>query len=418
MLVYFLLFNWILTGLFFGISLYQIYRRDFPFARKFYYQVCGAGLLCLAFGGLTLNVTFNLLFSSLVFTSSLGLITVGSLLFIIAAGDNLIQNFHGRRGLNFIREFLFGEFRDQYESIFWQAPNSMLILDGIRIIECNSTAEEVFGCPREEIVSKTLVDFSQSFQSDGEKSGKKLRQKIARVREKGKKFFEWTHKRADGIPFSGEISLTSVGFGKREYIMAIIRDIHGRKKLEQELRVARNKLKKANERLEEQAIFDELTGILNRRGFERALSEEWNRCRRLQKPLSLLIIDIDFFKQYNDSYGHVEGDDCLKRIAGLLKENVRRAGDTASRYGGEEFAAILPATPMEGAKTVAENIRQAVKEAEIEHPSSPIADFVTVSVGAHTLIPGPDKEPGTLVKTADQALYRAKNAGRNRVEPA
>ena len=128
------------------------------------------------------------------------------------------------------------------------------------------------------------------------------------------------------------------------------------------------------------------------------------------------MVDIDFFKAYNDTYGHQAGDDCLKRVARLLKGYSRRAGDFAARYGGEEFAVVLTGAKAEVAQTIAEDIRQGVQALQIPHESSPAGSVVTVSVGVATVVPGEGSAPRELLRLADEALYDAKRAGRNRVE--
>jgi two-component system chemotaxis family response regulator WspR len=136
---------------------------------------------------------------------------------------------------------------------------------------------------------------------------------------------------------------------------------------------------------------------------------------RDRKPLSLLMCDIDFFKKYNDAYGHLEGDSCLKSVAEAIDNSCKRPADLAARYGGEEFAVVLPDTDIDGAKLVAESIREAVNKLNIDHYDSP-EGHVTLSIGASTLIPVHGGEARALVQRADAALYRAKTMGRNRVE--
>ena len=174
-------------------------------------------------------------------------------------------------------------------------------------------------------------------------------------------------------------------------------------------------LKKQRDYLESLALVDSLTGILNRRGFDLHYDREWRRSARSKSPLSLIMIDIDDFKLYNDHYGHLAGDDCLKNVARILKEVPRRGGDLLVRYGGEEFVALLPDTPFESLRFMAEKFRSAVEEVQIPHCGSSVAKVVTISVGAATAIPEPRTFPFTLVDKADQLLYRCKTEGRNRV---
>jgi diguanylate cyclase (GGDEF)-like protein len=161
-------------------------------------------------------------------------------------------------------------------------------------------------------------------------------------------------------------------------------------------------------------IFDDLTGIANRRYFNRYLSQEWLRSRREALPLSLLICDLDFFKAYNDYYGHQAGDDCLRQVAGVLSRTLKRPADLVARYGGEELAVVLPNTDSQGAETVAEELCLAVRGLQIPHHLSEVSPHVTISIGISTLVPTQETILENLIVAADLALYRAKATGRNR----
>jgi diguanylate cyclase (GGDEF)-like protein len=158
---------------------------------------------------------------------------------------------------------------------------------------------------------------------------------------------------------------------------------------------------------------DALTSVTNRRGFDEALSREWLRAKRSSSPLSLLMIDVDAFKPFNDSLGHPAGDACLQSIAAALPDYVRRAGETIARYGGEEFAVLLPNTTGKEGVEIAENIRQGIVALDIKHPASAVADRVTVSIGVHGAEPGQLEGSEELIVLADRALYQAKTSGRN-----
>jgi diguanylate cyclase (GGDEF)-like protein/PAS domain S-box-containing protein len=187
------------------------------------------------------------------------------------------------------------------------------------------------------------------------------------------------------------------------------KDITERKKYEEAL-------EKANKELEHLAAVDGLTRVANRRIFDEGLEKEWKRMRREKQPFSIILCDIDFFKRFNDRYGHQEGDECLKQVASSIQMCVKRPGDLAARYGGEEFGVLLPNTAAEGAIKVAESIRSAVLNLKKNHSLSGISEYVTLSLGVATVVP-PVKEnnPDRLLKAADQALYASKKAGRNRV---
>jgi diguanylate cyclase (GGDEF)-like protein len=157
--------------------------------------------------------------------------------------------------------------------------------------------------------------------------------------------------------------------------------------------------------------------VANRRSFEEELAMEWRRSARTKSRLSLLMVDIDGFKPFNDALGHQAGDEALKKVAAVLDLAVMRAGDTVARYGGEEFAVLLPDTDLTGASALAERIRLAIEERNIWHPATP-RGRLTVSIGVATMTGGEDGEPSALVKAADDALYRAKKDGRNLVRIA
>lgn len=168
-------------------------------------------------------------------------------------------------------------------------------------------------------------------------------------------------------------------------------------------------------RLRDLAGLDGLTGLANRRTFDAALASEWRRSIRSRAPLSLLMIDVDHFKQYNDSFGHQGGDQCLTAVAQILADSVRRAGDFPARYGGEEFVVILPNTDEAGAALVAENIRSNIEKRAFRHPMSSVGPHVTVSIGRATVFPAADDKIEKIICLADVGLYQAKNLGRNRV---
>jgi len=173
-------------------------------------------------------------------------------------------------------------------------------------------------------------------------------------------------------------------------------------------------LQRANQQLEKMVMVDELTQIANRRCFDNTLNSVWQYLLREQGSISLLLCDIDYFKQYNDTYGHATGDDCLRFIAQALKQSVKRSIDLAARYGGEEFVVILPNTPSDGAFHVAQEIHKAMQQLNIPHAASAVKHHVTLSIGIATVIPTPNMVPLDLIKAADQALYQAKANGRNR----
>lgn len=176
-------------------------------------------------------------------------------------------------------------------------------------------------------------------------------------------------------------------------------------------------LEQENERLDHLSSTDPLTGVANRRTFDHFFHHEWRRGLRDGLPLSVVMADIDFFKDYNDSLGHQAGDECLKAVATLIADTLKRPADLMARYGGEEFVVVLPGTDKRGAIDVAEDIRLGVEALKMPHPSSRVNSVLTISLGVAGVVPGKGGalEPVDLLKKADQALYKAKEAGRNQV---
>lgn len=196
-------------------------------------------------------------------------------------------------------------------------------------------------------------------------------------------------------------------------LLRLQEEIARRKEKENELNKMTQQLKIANEVLQDLATTDPLTNINNRSFFDRNLELEWKRSLREKEPLSLLMLDIDYFKPYNDNYGHQAGDLCLIRVVEAIHSQLKRSADILSRYGGEEFTVILPNTDSQGAYNLGEKIRKEVENLNITHHASPIKPVVTISIGMSTLIPNLDISQEQLFKQADDALYLAKRFGRN-----
>ena len=197
--------------------------------------------------------------------------------------------------------------------------------------------------------------------------------------------------------------------GEVDCLIGFMFDISERKRAEEEVL-------ELHKRLEMLSMTDGLTGIANRRMFDERFEAEWNDARRSRKPISLVALDIDFFKQFNDGYGHVKGDECLQQIARALKSIARRPRDLAARFGGEEFIVLLPDTSADAAMEIARACAPAIRDLHIPHAGSSVGDEVTASLGVGTTQVKPDAQAIAFLESVDHALYAAKAAGRNCIE--
>jgi diguanylate cyclase (GGDEF)-like protein/PAS domain S-box-containing protein len=316
--------------------------------------------------------------------------------------------------------------RTRLEAILETVVDGVVTADERGHIELfNAAAEKIFGYQAAEVMGRSinvLMPEREASRHDGH---------IARYIETGTRHVigigrETVGRRKDGTVFPMELALSDAIVDGRRLFTAIVRDISERRRIEAELERHREQLEslveartealeKVNRALERQARTDPLTRLANRGAFEESLDTELRRAPREQHPLTLLMCDVDHFKAYNDTYGHVRGDECLRAVARALSGVFNRAGDLTARYGGEEFAVVLPGIGSDAARGLAERARCAVWRLAIPHTGAPGVDRVTVSIGAITLGPDQRSEPLALIERADQALYQAKSEGRNRV---
>jgi diguanylate cyclase (GGDEF)-like protein/PAS domain S-box-containing protein len=274
-----------------------------------------------------------------------------------------------------------------------------------RIQAANRAVEKIFGYSFEEIkgCNVSLLNADQEIVK-------------GRSNVEGR-YYEILAVRKNGERFPIEIDVSHYAVDSKFYYLSVMRDISERKEAERKLLAVQKKLVLSNKKLEKLSFFDQLTGLANRRNFDTTLERELRLARREKTLLSLIICDIDFFKLYNDHYGHQAGDACLQQIAAVLGSIPKRPADLACRYGGEEFTVILPRTDVQGVAHLAEKIRMAVQNSRISHAASKITDCVTLSLGLVTYT-GQFETAVTLLKAADDALYRAKEQGRNRFASA
>ena len=294
-----------------------------------------------------------------------------------------------------------------YEKVIANTLQGVMITDSNRnIITVNHAFSMITGYSLEEVKGK-----NPDILSSGKHNADFYDQLWLELTKIGQWNGEIWNKRKSGAiyPELLNISVVKNEKGKITNYVAIFSDIT-------ESKDAESKLREANKKLEELTLIDGLTRIANRRHFDAYLKKEWELSKRTSRPISLIMIDIDFFKKYNDSYGHLEGDSCLQNVAKAIKESINRDGDLVSRYGGEEFGVILPGTDIEGARHVAEKIRKNVMDLSIAHKGSDIEKVVTVSLGVASRIPDRNSKGEEIILSADNALYKAKNKGRNRVE--
>lgn len=307
------------------------------------------------------------------------------------------------------------ESEEKYRSILNASPDDITItdLEG-RILMVSPASKKMFGYEPDYdgFIGMRLVDFIVPEDLERAQSNLVLMHQGGDPRPN-----EYRGVRKDQSIFNIEVTSGFIhsAYGKPTKMVFIIRDTTERKLAEQQIQELVKQLEIEKNTAQHNSITDSLTGLGNRRYFDEALRTEFYRLKRSGSTLSVIMLDVDHFKKFNDSYGHLAGDDCLRQIGTTLKTIVGRAPDVVARYGGEEFVIILPETEDNGAKALAERIRKAVEQLAIPHSASNTAEYVTVSLGVVTVYTTGLTSPEQVVALADKALYCAKKGGRNRI---
>ena len=304
---------------------------------------------------------------------------------------------------------------ERFRVLFERSSDAHLLVGESGIIDCNDAAVALLRCAdKAQLLSLHPAVLSPEFQPDGRRSHEKAMEMDVLARKNGFHRFEWTHRNMEGEEFPAEVALTPVTLADRPVLLAVCHDLTERKQAEETVRdhavvleFQKRALEEANAELEALATTDGMTGLKNHRAFQEQLVVEVSRAGRYHTPLSLILVDVDHFKGFNDAFGHPAGDAVLKAVAGILQSSARET-DFVARYGGEEFVLLLPQTDAAGAALFAGRLRAAVEAA-----SWPLR-AVTASFGVASLRLGVE-DGGSLLARADEALYLSKAGGRNRV---
>lgn len=294
----------------------------------------------------------------------------------------------------------------ELNQIFNNTADAMWVLDNnLTIMKINDAFLNFLGRTRKETVNKECKEVFHCSLCDGPNCLLKL---IENSTDRVEHELKATSRNGTETHFIMTATQFKTLSGKMIGVIANYTDITN-------LKNAEALLKEKNQELERLSNLDGLTKIANRRRFDECLKQEWKRLAREKKPLSLILCDIDFFKLYNDHYGHQAGDDCLIEVAGAIEESLKRPADLAARYGGEEFGIVLPNTLAKGAMFLADLVRNRVRDLKIVHAKSKTDTYVTLSIGVSEVIPNINNTPEELLLRADKALYKAKDMGRNQV---
>jgi diguanylate cyclase (GGDEF)-like protein/PAS domain S-box-containing protein len=310
------------------------------------------------------------------------------------------------------------EIRDGHErlhALFDNVIESVIVINEKGTIEsANPATEKIFGYTPEELMGCNVSMLMPEFVSHEHDSylASFCESDVARTVGAGRQV-EARHK--SGNCFPAELAISEMHVHGERLFTGILRDISEQVEMRRKMQQAYEELHEAHARLEESARTDKLTSLFNRGHFDTTLLGEILRATRHGLPMSLMLLDVDYFKPYNDYYGHLAGDHCLKELAQTLKQTFLRSGEVVARYGGEEFAVILPHCNKQDAMNRANRLLSSVRERAIPHEKSGVADHITVSIGVITHIPRAKQpaDPDDLIKAADEMLYNAKAAGRN-----
>lgn len=287
-----------------------------------------------------------------------------------------------------------------YRELFDLNPLGCVLWDDdYSVRDCNNAAVKLFGFSDKQELFEYYPAISPEYQPDGQLSADKNKACVKKAFAEGEYIFEWMYIMPDGEPLPAEITLVRVDAGDDYFAAGYIRDMREMKSLQEKA---------------ERIYYDALTGLYNRRYFEERMEQVMNSLSRSGGMLSVMMVDIDNFKEYNDNYGHGEGDKCLRAVALALYASAIRKTDFIARYGGEEFAVVLPDTGESGARLVAERILNNVRKRKIPHEKSKSSDVVTVSVGVTSGTVNHNQSYEDYIKRADILLYMSKRSGRDK----
>jgi diguanylate cyclase (GGDEF)-like protein len=282
-----------------------------------------------------------------------------------------------------------------------------IIDNNLIIIDCNEAAVKLFEFSnKQELIERWLEDSNPEYQPDGQRSDEKRYMFRKKAIEEGSCTFEWMHRTPDGLPLPAEVTLTRVKYENTFVLLRYTRDLREIKKMAENVLYLKTEAQKI--------YLDPLTDIYNRRYLDENLKRIISLLSRSCALMSLMMIDIDYFKRYNDTYGHARGDECLKTVAATLKSSLKRADDFVVRYGGEEFTVVLPNTGEDGARLIAGKLLKNIQRQAIPHETSDAASHVTISIGVCSGTVGYTHSADYWLRLADEMLYKSKQEGRNR----